>query len=110
EDDHLILRMPVSFTQAALGAKVKVPTLNGEQELTIKPGTQHGDLFRIPDQGLPNLRTGRRGELVVVLLIEIPKKLTDTQEDLLRRFAETENHEVMPESRGFWDKIKEYLS
>ena len=110
EDDHLILRMPVSFTQASLGGKVTVPTLNGEQELTLKPGTQHGDLFRIPEQGLPNLRTGRRGELVVMATIEIPKKLNETQKDLLRQFAETENHKVMPESTGFWDKIKSYLA
>ncbi len=110
ENDDLVLRMPIRFTQAALGAKVTVPTLNGEQELTIKPGTQHGDVFRIPGQGLPNLRTGRVGELVVVVLIEIPKKLNDKQKQLLREFAETENHKVMPESRGFWDKIKSYLS
>ncbi|HEX7010522.1 MAG TPA: molecular chaperone DnaJ, partial [Phycisphaeraceae bacterium] len=111
EDDHLILRMPISFTQAALGAKVKVPTLNGhQQELTIHAGTQHGEMFRIPGQGLPNLRTGQRGDLVVILLLEIPKKLTAEQEELLRRFAQTENHEVMPQSRGFWEKIKAYLS
>ena len=113
EEDHLVLRMPVSFTQAALGGKVRVPTLEStegsEQELTLKPGTQHGDIFRIPEQGLPNLRTGRCGELVVMVTIEIPKKLNETQKDLLRQFAETENHKVMPESRGFWDKIKSYL-
>ena len=57
ENDDLLLQMPVSFTQAALGAKVQVPTLDGREELTIKPGTQHGAVFRIPDQGLPGLRT-----------------------------------------------------
>lgn len=110
EEDHLILRMPISFTQAALGATVRVPTLEGEQELTIPPATQHGELFRLPDQGLPNLRTGRRGELVVVVLIEIPKKLNEKQKQLLREFAETECHKIMPESQGFWDRIKSYLS
>ncbi len=109
QDDHLVLRMPVSFTQAALGATVDVPTLNGQAELTIKPGTQHGEIFRIPDKGLPNLRGGHRGDLVVVLAVEIPKKLTREQEQLLREFAQTENHDVMPESRNFWDKIKNYL-
>ena len=110
EDDHLILRMPVSFTQAALGAHVKVPTLDGEAEITIKPGTQHGEIFRLAGVGLPNLRTGRRGDLIVMLLIEIPNKLSEKQNRLLREFAETEDHDVMPESKGFWDKIKEYLS
>ncbi|MEE9211826.1 MAG: molecular chaperone DnaJ [Phycisphaeraceae bacterium] len=109
EDDDLLLQMPVSFTQAALGAKVQVPTLDGREQLTIKPGTQHGTVFRIPDQGLPSLRTGHRGDLVVVLLVEIPRKLTSTQEKLLREFADTEDHDVLPESRSFLDKIKQSL-
>jgi molecular chaperone DnaJ len=109
EDDHLILRMPVSFTQAALGATVNVPALDGEVEIVIKPGTQHGQLFRIPDRGLPNLRGGRKGELVVVALIEIPKRLTEQQEKLLREFAATEDAQVMPESGGFWKRVKEYF-
>lgn len=110
EDDHLVLKMPVSFTQAALGATVQVPTLDGTEELTIKPGTQHGELFRLPGKGLPNLRTGRRGDLAVLLLVEIPKRLSARQQEILREFAATENHEVMPQSRKFWDKIKEYLT
>jgi molecular chaperone DnaJ len=110
EEDHLVLKMPVSFTQAALGAVVRVPTLNGQEEITIEPGTQHGEIFRLQGKGLPNLRNGRRGDLGVLLTVEIPKKLTAKQEQLLRDFASTENHDVMPESRGFWDKIKEYLS
>ena len=110
EDDHLILRMPISFTQASLGAKVRIPTLNGHEELTIPPGTQHGKLFRLSGKGLPNLRSGRCGDLIAALLVEIPQRLTEKQETLLREFAETENHDVMPESRGFWDKIRDYLS
>jgi len=110
EDDHLILRMPVSFTQAALGGTVKIPTLNGHVELVIPSGTQHGKLFQLAGKGLPNLRSKRPGDLVVALMVEIPEKLTAQQETLLRQFAETEDLEVMPESRGFWDKIKEYIS
>src|SRR5690606_1904618 len=108
EDDHLVMKMPVSFTQAALGAKVKVPTLNGQEpaEITIKPGTQHGTVIRLDGLGLPNLRTGQRGDLAAVLLIEVPKKLTDEQQRLLREYAKTENHDVLPETTGFWDKIK----
>jgi molecular chaperone DnaJ len=110
ERDDLILRMPVSFTQAALGGTVKLPTLDGEQELTIPPATQHGEIFRVRGQGVPNLRSHRRGDLLVALMIEIPRKLTDKQEELLRQFAETEDHDVMPHSRGFLDKIKSYFS
>jgi molecular chaperone DnaJ len=110
EDDHLVLKMPISFTQAALGATLNVPIINGEHEVTIKPGSQHGDLIRITGKGLPNLRNGRHGDLAIVLLIEVPKKLTDKQQDLLREFAETEDRSVMPHSESFWDKIKSYIS
>lgn len=109
EGDHLILQMPISFTQASLGATVQVPTLNGQEELIIKPSTQHGDMFRLASRGLPNLRSGRNGDLVVVAMIEIPKRLSKQQERLLREFAETEDHDVMPQSKGFWDSIKEHL-
>ena len=108
-NDDLVLRMPVSFTQASLGAALKVPTLDGEAELTLKPGTQHGETYTLDDRGMPNLRTGRHGDLVLQVLVEVPKKLSERQEELLREFAETENHEVLPHSRGFWDKIKTYL-
>jgi molecular chaperone DnaJ len=122
EDDHLVMKMPISFAQAALGAIIKVPTLNGRAkddtgdgsdqraEITIKAGTQHGEIIRLPGLGLPNLRTGRRGDLAALLLIEVPKKLTDEQARLLREYARTENHDVLPETRGFWERIKSYLN
>lgn len=109
EDDHLILKMPISFSQAALGATISVPTLEGEEEVTIKPGTQHGQILQIHGKGLPDLRTGQKGDLAIVVLIEVPTKLTEEQTKLLRDFAATEDAQVMPESRGFWKRIKEYL-
>ncbi|MGB1123959.1 MAG: molecular chaperone DnaJ [Phycisphaeraceae bacterium] len=109
EEDHLVLRMPISFGQAALGATLKVPTLEEETELTLKPGTQHGELFRIKNAGLPNLRGGRRGELIVAVLLEVPKKLNSKQKELLRAYADTEEHQDMPEHKSFWGKIKDYL-
>ena len=110
EEDHLILRMPVSFTQAALGATVQVPSLKGHHDLTIKAGTQHGHVHKISGQGLPNLRNGRRGDLLVVMTVEIPKKLSAKQKDLLHEFAEVEDHEVMSETKSFWEKIKEQIA
>ncbi len=110
EEDHIVLHMPVSFAQATLGAVVKVPTLNGQtHELTIKPGTQHGEVFRIDGQGLPNLRSGRRGDLGIVLEIEIPSKLTEEQRELLLQYAKTEHFDVMPQNQSFWGKIKDYI-
>ena len=109
EDNHLIFEMPVSYSQAALGAKLRVPTLDGATEVTIPRGTQHGTVLRIPNQGLPSLRTGQRGEMIVVVRLEVPTKLSDEQEQLLRELAKTEDSTVLPERSGVWDKIKEYL-
>ncbi len=111
QDDHLILKMPVGFAQAALGATVAVPTLDGNTAIEIKPGSQHGDLVRVKNEGLPNLRTGKRGDLIAVLMIEVPKKLNARQREILEEFAQTEDHDAnrMAHSKGFWDKIKTYL-
>jgi molecular chaperone DnaJ len=109
DGDHLLLEMPISFTQAALGAEVRVPTLEGQEPLRIPKGTAFGALFRVPGHGLPNLRSGRRGDLAVVIKIETPRKLTAKQEALLREFAETENQDVLPESQGFLKRMKGWL-
>ncbi len=110
EGDHLILEMPISFTQAALGAEVQVPTLDGNKPLTIPRGTQHGQAFRIDGAGLPNLRSGRRGDMGVIVGIEVPRKLTAKQEQLLRDYAVTEEKAVLPESESFWKKVKDFLA
>jgi molecular chaperone DnaJ len=104
--DDLVMRTPITFSQAALGARLRVPTLDDEAELVIDSGTQHGQTRALAGHGLPNLRTGRRGDLIVQMLIEIPKKLTAKQESLLREFAATEDYDVLPQSKGFWDKVK----
>lgn len=108
-ENDLVCHMPVSFTQAALGAKVEVPTLSGKAELTLPPGAQHGQVFRLRGLGLPDLRGGRGGDELVEILIEIPTKLTREQEALLREFARTEDRAVMPESKGFFERFREYL-
>ncbi len=109
-NDDLVMHMPISFTQAALGAKVEVPALQGQSELVVEPGTQHGKTYTVRGKGLPNLRSGRHGDLIVQVLVEIPNKLTNRQEELLREFAETADIDVLPHSKGFWKKIKTHLS
>lgn len=109
DGDNLICNLPISFTQAALGAQVEVPTLTGRTPLKIPAGTQFGDLFQLDGKGLPNLRSGRFGNEVVQVLIEIPKKLDSEQEELLRQFATTEDNNVLPESKGFFDRVKDYF-
>jgi len=106
EGDNLVVVVPISFTQAALGAKIDVPSLNGMQGLKLPAGTQHGSMFRIRGQGLPDIRTGRSGDQLVRVAVEIPTKLTGRQEELLREFAETENHSVFPRRKSFFDKLK----
>jgi molecular chaperone DnaJ len=110
DGNHLICRLPISFTQATLGAQVDVPTLTGTAPLRILPGTQHGTVFRLAGKGLPDLQTGRPGDEIVQVVIEIPRKLSRQQEDLLRQFASTEDKSVLPESKGFFERVKEYLT
>jgi molecular chaperone DnaJ len=110
DGDDLVCTLPISFTQAALGAQVDVPTLTGVTPLRIPSGTQHGALFRLPGKGLPNLRNGRRGHQIIQTLVEIPKTLSREQAELLRKFAATEDKNVLPESKGFFDRVKEYLT
>ncbi|MEM1424843.1 MAG: molecular chaperone DnaJ [Planctomycetota bacterium] len=109
-NDDLVVEMPVSFTQASLGAHVEVPTLEEPASVVIPKGTQHGKILKITGAGLPNLRSGRRGDIVLIAKVVIPKKLSDKQEKLLREFAETEDDaSVMPEHHGFWDRIKRVI-
>ena len=77
--------MPISFTQAALGAKVEIPTISGKADLTIPGGTQTGQLFRLRGLGLPDLRSGRTGDAIVQVTVEIPKKLNNEQSRVLHR-------------------------
>jgi molecular chaperone DnaJ len=108
DGNDIIAVVPVSFTQAALGATIEVPTLNGMKELKIPAGTQYGNIFRIKGQGLPDIRTRRIGDQLVQVTVEIPKRLSSKQEQLLREF-EAENGSVFPESKSFLEKLKKYF-
>lgn len=107
--NDLLCELPISFSQAALGAEIEVPTLKGRQNVRIQAGTQHGELVKLHRLGLPDIRSGRVGDQVVRVLVEIPRKLNSKQESLLREFAETEDARVLPESRGFFDKLKDFF-
>ncbi len=109
DGNDLVATIPISFTQAALGATIDVPTLEGTRQLRVPPGTQHGSVFRIKGQGLVDLRTRRKGDELVRVAVEIPKALTSNQEKLLQAFAETEDKNAMPESKGFFEKLKKHL-
>jgi molecular chaperone DnaJ len=105
----LMCQVPISFTQSALGAEVEVPTLEGMEKMTLPRGTQSGDLARLRAKGLPDLQGYGRGDLLVQLIVEIPKKLTARQEELLREFAASERKGVLPQRESFLEKLAKYL-
>ncbi len=105
----LLCLTPISFTQAALGADLEVPTLEGKETVTVSRGTQSGDLYRLAGKGLPDVHSARRGDILVQVVVEVPKKLTKRQEELLREYAETEHKGVLPQREGFLEKLAKYL-
>ncbi len=107
--NDLLCEIPISFTQAALGAHVEAPTIDGRVEVEIPPGTQHGTLLRLPKKGLPDVHSGRPGDQMIRVMVEIPRRLNQKQEELLREFAKTEDKKVLPESTGFFDKLREFF-
>jgi molecular chaperone DnaJ len=110
-DGHnLVLQLPVTFSQAALGATIEVPTLEGPDDLTVPAGTQSGDVFKLAGRGMIDPQSGRKGDLLVQTFIETPKKLSERQEELLRELAELEQANVTPQRRSFLDKLKDYFA
>ena len=100
-NNDLVCQLPVSFTHAALGGAMEVPTLKGTEQLDIPAGTQHGEVFKLKGKGLPDVRSHRMGDELVQVLVEIPKKLTEKQKQLLREFSTTEDGNAMPQRKGF---------
>jgi molecular chaperone DnaJ len=110
DGDTLVAVQQIAFAQAALGATLKFQTLDGEIDLVVEPGTQHGDVLTVPGKGLPNLRTRKRGDLKVLLQLVVPRRLTEAQRKLLSEYAQTERLEVQRGGQSVWKKIKESLS
>jgi molecular chaperone DnaJ len=109
DGNNLIAVVPISFTQAALGATIDVPSLDGTPKLKVPAGTQYGSVFRIKGQGLLSMRSGRAGDQLVQILVETPSRLNAAQEELLREFAKTENKHVSPKATTFFEKLKKHF-
>jgi molecular chaperone DnaJ len=108
EGTSLFTRVPVSFTTAALGDTIEIPGLDGEtHSIDIPAGIQSGKQLRKRGAGMPVLQGRGRGDLVVEVMVETPTRLTSRQKELLREFRETETGDECPESRGFFDKLKD---
>jgi molecular chaperone DnaJ len=110
DGQHLVCRVPITYAQAALGTKLEVPTLQGRGELEVPAGTQSGAVFRLGGQGMPDPRRRGLGDLLVQVIIEVPKKLNKEEKTLLRELAELEHKNVAPERKGFFEKLKEYFT
>jgi molecular chaperone DnaJ len=111
EGDDLLIAVPVGFSQLALGATLEIPTLEGSTTLKIPAGAQHGSMFRIDEEGVPNLRTGRRGDLIVIVQLVVPRKLTEDQRKLLQEYAEMEHVPVDEAGKpSFWAKLKDAVT
>ena len=108
--NDIVCQVPISFTQAALGASIEVPTLKGREQLDIPAGTQHGEVFKLKAKGLPDLRSYKNGDEIVQILIEVPRKLSDRQKQLLREFATDEDGNTLPQRKSFLDKLKDVFT
>ncbi|MBU0477411.1 molecular chaperone DnaJ [bacterium] len=105
-DDDILCEVPISITQATLGAEIEVPTLKGKAKMKIPPGTQSGKAFRLRGQGVPSLHGYGKGDELIRVIVEIPVKLNNEQQELLRKFAEISGENLTPIRRGFMQKFK----
>lgn len=112
KDDDLLLDLPISFVDAALGMKKEIPTLMKDKtcKLTIPEGVQTGTVLKVKHCGFPNVHGRGTGDLLVRIIVETPQNLTEEQKSLLRSFAEIENADNFPKKRSFLDKIKRFFS
>ncbi len=110
QGDNLHLEMPISFTQAALGAEVEVPTLNGPVSHRIPEGTQTDTEFRIKGQGIQRMRGVGKGDLYVKVHVEVPRKLNEDQKDLLRQFESSTTGKEYEGRKNFFDRVKDLFN
>lgn len=102
EGDDIVCQIPISFPQAALGAEMEIPTLNGKKKISIPKGTESGEIFTIKGQGFPKLRGYGRGDQLVQVIVKTPKNLTKRQEEILREFEEAGGRKEREEG---WRKL-----
>ncbi|SFD38395.1 molecular chaperone DnaJ [Massilia yuzhufengensis] len=112
EGDDLHCEMPISYSKAALGGEIEVPTLTGKVSFTVPEGTQTGKTFRLKGKGIKGVRSGYVGDLFCHVIVETPVKLTDKQKDLLREFERSTSEggaKHSPQSKGWMDKVKDFF-
>jgi len=106
QENDIVLDLPVNIVQAALGAEIEVPTVDGTERINLKAGTQHGEVLRIKGKGVPILRTSRRGDQLVVVKVVVPEKLNDKQRKLLHELGDSLGLESLgKDNRSLFEKI-----
>lgn len=109
KQDDILVDLNINLAQAALGADIDVPTVDGPQRMKVPPGTQPGKIFSLRGKGVPHLRGSGRGDEHVIVGVEIPTHLTLDQRKLFEQLAKTLGSEVRPQERSFLDKLKEVI-
>lgn len=105
----ILLDLNINVSQAALGADIVIPTMEGQTTLSIPSGTQSGKVFRLRGKGFPHVHSNSKGDQLVIVAVEIPKRLSKEQRELFEQLAETLDSEVHPQEKSFVDKLKEVL-
>jgi molecular chaperone DnaJ len=107
QENHIVIEVPISFPQAALGCEIEVPTLEGKVNLKVPSGTQSGKVLRLKGKGIIDLHGYGRGDQLIRVVVETPRSLTTRQRELLEEFAKLDGKAVNhPLSKGFVDQIK----
>ncbi len=107
---NLYFEKQISFVQASLGDTVDIPTIDGEVELKIPPGTQSGTVFRLKEKGMPQMRRATKGNLYVTITVVVPQKLNKEQQKLLRKFAQISGDEISVYKKGLFDKVRDAIN
>jgi molecular chaperone DnaJ len=107
EEEHVILDLPITFVQAALGAEIDVPTLLGKTSLKVATGTQSGEIVRLKGKGIKRLNGSGFGDELVRIIVETPMHLTPKQKEILKQFEEESTKESHPGITHFVQKFKE---
>jgi molecular chaperone DnaJ len=107
--NDLVCQMPVSFPVAALGGRISIPTLEGPEKVDVAAGSQNGDILTLRRRGLPPIGGGSRGDLHAQIFVEVPRKLSREQRELLKEFARLDGDNVGERRKGFIEQMKDYF-
>lgn len=106
----LFFELPISFTQATLGAELDIPTLEGKEKYRIPEGTQPGAVIKLKGKGIKHINSSAKGDLIVTLKVEIPRKLNENQKNLLKQLEDSMTGKEYQESKGFFEKMKDLFN